>query len=190
MSKFLTFIFKGGRAGHKIEAVGGKLYVMGGWRKFKFLDEVEEYDPLLDKWTIKGCKTFQPWIFRPQSLTRNFSTPKTLNSLTMNFSPWTFHHELFTMNLSTMNLWTMNFSTINSSTTDFSNINISSMKFSTLKFSIMKFDKRAEKFIVEKFGVEKSVVEISYIQFKRGIFNPKLFKGFPFQPWIFNNLVE
>ena len=87
MSKFLTFIFKGGRAGHKIEAVGGKLYVMGGWRKFKFLDEVEEYDPLLDKWTIKGCRTFQPWIFQPQSLTPDFSTPETLNSLTMNFSP-------------------------------------------------------------------------------------------------------
>ena len=82
MSKFLTFIFKGGRAGHKIEAVGGKLYVMGGWRKFKFLDEVEEYDPLLDKWTIKGCRTFQPWISQPQSLTL-----ETLNSLTMNFSP-------------------------------------------------------------------------------------------------------
>jgi len=47
-------LLKGGRAGHKIEAVGGKLYVMGGWRKFKFLDEVEEYDPLLDKWTIKA----------------------------------------------------------------------------------------------------------------------------------------
>ena len=44
---------KGGRAGHKVEAVGGKLYVMGGWRKFKFLDEVEEYNPLKDEWTIK-----------------------------------------------------------------------------------------------------------------------------------------
>lgn len=27
---------------------------MGGWRKFKFLDEVEEYDPLLNKWTMKA----------------------------------------------------------------------------------------------------------------------------------------
>lgn len=47
-------LLNGGRAGHKIEAVNGKLYVMGGWRKFKFLDEVEEYNPLLNKWTMKS----------------------------------------------------------------------------------------------------------------------------------------
>ena len=51
--KYYYFSLKGGRAGHKVEAVGGKLYVMGGWRKFKFLDEVEEYNPLKDEWTIK-----------------------------------------------------------------------------------------------------------------------------------------
>ena len=47
-------LLNGGRAGHKIEAVNGKLYVIGGWRKFKFLDEVEEYNPLLNKWTMKS----------------------------------------------------------------------------------------------------------------------------------------
>lgn len=47
-------LLNGGRAGHKVEAVNGKLYVIGGWRKFKFLDEVEEYNPLLNKWTIKS----------------------------------------------------------------------------------------------------------------------------------------
>ena len=47
-------LLNGGRAGHKIEAVDGKLYVMGGWRKFRFLDEVEEYDPLLDQWIMKS----------------------------------------------------------------------------------------------------------------------------------------
>mgnify|MGYP002052833104 CR=1 FL=1 len=46
-------LLNGGKAGHKMAAVNGKLYVMGGWRKFKFLDEVEEYDPIMDQWIEK-----------------------------------------------------------------------------------------------------------------------------------------
>ena len=55
-------LLNGGRAGHKVEAVNGKLYVIGGWRKFQFLDEVEEYNPLLNKWTIKS-KMPQPLAY-------------------------------------------------------------------------------------------------------------------------------
>ncbi len=55
-------LLNGGRAGHKVEAVNGKLYSMGGWRRFKFLDQVEEYDPLLNKWRAKA-KMPQPMAY-------------------------------------------------------------------------------------------------------------------------------
>ena len=45
-----------------LQAVNGKLYVIGGWRKFRFLDDVEEYDPFLNQWTIKS-KMPQPLAY-------------------------------------------------------------------------------------------------------------------------------
>ena len=47
-------LLNGGRAGHRMEAVGGKLYVVGGWRNFTFLDQVEEFNPIFNRWTLKA----------------------------------------------------------------------------------------------------------------------------------------
>lgn len=45
-----------------LQAVNGKLYVIGGWRKFRFLDDVEEYNPFLNQWMTKS-KMPQPLAY-------------------------------------------------------------------------------------------------------------------------------
>ena len=42
--------------------MAGKLYVIGSWRKFQFMDEVEEYNIILNQWMIKS-KMPQPLAY-------------------------------------------------------------------------------------------------------------------------------
>ena len=37
------------RAGLQLVAMNGRIYAIGGWKDHRFLDTVEEYDPLRDR---------------------------------------------------------------------------------------------------------------------------------------------
>ena len=52
-----------GRTGFQLLAVRGKLYAMGGWSDHRFLETVEEYDPIPDLWRPRANMTAGPrWV--------------------------------------------------------------------------------------------------------------------------------
>ena len=52
----MTSRLSAGRTAFQLLAVHGKLYAIGGWSDYKFLNTVEEYDPIPDRWRARASK--------------------------------------------------------------------------------------------------------------------------------------